>query len=239
MRSMHTIKEIQRVLARLSPGDRESLMFWLQDLLQHGEDAANRVEEPQSAYRLDSTRHLTLEEYDQLEEQSPVRHEYINGVLYAMSGASIAHNCLAGNLFAAFHAHLRGSPCKAFTADQQLHMKSGADEIIYYPDVMVACQRDQWTKNKVRNPKLIVEVLSPSTREIDRREKSLNYRRTSSIEEYVIAAQDAPELAIHRRREHWRREVVTGPDAIIEFRSIGLALPLARIYEDVFDSTVE
>ncbi|MGH8229112.1 MAG: Uma2 family endonuclease [Steroidobacteraceae bacterium] len=235
---MHTIEEIQRAVGRLSAADRETVMFWLQDLLQHGEDEEDRIEEPQSAYRLDSTPHLTLEEYDQLEENSPVRHEYINGVLYAMSGASIAHNCLAGNLFAAFHAHLRGSPCKAFTADQQLHMKSGADEIIYYPDVMIACQRDQWTRNKVRNPKLVVEVLSPSTREIDRREKSLNYRRTPSIEEYVIAAQDAPELAIHRRKERWQREVVAGSDAIIEFCSIGLALPLARIYEDVFDSNV-
>ncbi len=234
---MQTIEEIQRAVGRLSAGDRETVMFWLQDLLQHGEDEEDeedRIGEPRSAYRLAPSTYLTLEEYDQLEEKSPVRHEYINGVPYAMSGASVAHNSAAGNLFAAFHAHLRGGPCRAFMADQQLHMRSDADEIIYYPDVMVACQRDHWTKNKVRNPKLIVEVLSPSTREIDRREKSLNYRRTASVEEYVIVAQDAHELAIHRRKEHWRREVVAGPDAVAEFRSIGLSLPLAQIYEGVF-----
>lgn len=235
---MHTIEEIQRAVWRLSPGNREAVMFWLQDLLQHGQDEKDRteehrIEEPRSAYQVGPSPHLTLEEYDQLEERSPVRHEYINGVLYAMSGASVAHNGVAGNLFAAFHAHLRGGPCRAFMADQQLHMKSDADEIIYYPDVMIACQRDDRTKNKIRNPKLIVEVLSPSTREIDRREKSLNYRRTASIEEYVIAAQDAHELVIHRRTEHWQREVVAGPDGLAEFRSIGLSLPLAQIYEEV------
>ncbi|MGB6451879.1 MAG: Uma2 family endonuclease [Steroidobacteraceae bacterium] len=230
---MHTVADIQRAVERLSSGDREVVMFWLQDLIQHAEDEENRVEESRPAYEAAPSSLLTLEEYDLLEEKSPVRHEYINGVMYAMTGASVAHNTVAGNLFAAFHTHLRGSPCRAFTADQQLHMKNDSDEIVYYPDVMVACQRERWTENKIRDPKLVVEVLSPSTREIDRREKSLNYRRTASIEEYVIAAQDARELTICRRKDCWRGELIAGPDAVAEFRSIGLSLPLEQIYEDV------
>lgn len=231
---MQTVADIQRAVERLSSGDREVVMFWLQDLIQHAEDDEHRVEESRPVYEADPSSLLTLEEYDQLEERSPVRHEFINGVMYAMTGASVAHNTVAGNLFAAFHTHLRGSPCRVFTADQKLHMKNDSDEIIYYPDVVVACQRERWTENKIRDPKLVVEVLSPSTREIDRREKSLNYRRTVSIEEYVIAAQDARELMIYRRKDSWRGELIAGPDAVVEFRSVGLSLPLEQIYEDVF-----
>ncbi len=231
---MYAVADIQRAIERLSSGDREVVRFWLQDLIQHAEDDEHRVEESRPAYEAAPSSLLTLEEYDQLEERSQVRHEFINGVMYAMTGASVAHNSVAGNLFAPFHAHLRGSPCRAFTADMQLYMKSDTDEIVYYPDVMVACQRERWMKNKIRDPKLVVEILSPSTREIDRREKSLNYRRAASIEEYVIAAQDARELMIYRRKEHWRAELIAGPDAVAEFRSIGLSLPLERIYEDVF-----
>lgn len=235
---MYTIEAIQQAVERLSPGDLVAFRLWLQDFMHRVEDEQNReaeasrVEEPRAAYPLARSGLLTLEEYDALEEQSPVRHEFINGVTYAMTGASAPHNRVAGNLFAAFHAHLRGGPCWAFMSDMQLYIKNDTDEIAYYPDVMVACDRERWMDNKVRDPKLVIEVLSPSTREIDRREKSLNYRRLASIEEYVTAAQDEHKLTIHRRSDRWRPDLVAGPDAVAEFRSIGLSLALAQIYED-------
>lgn len=230
---MDTIEEIQRALERLPRDDRAVVSFWLQRLIRNLDEQEYRVEEPRAAHQTARQPYLTFEEYLEFEERSPIRHEYVNGVVHAMSGASLAHNGIAGNLFASFHAHLRGGPCKALVADMKLYLKNADDEIAYYPDVMVACERDRWTDRYVRDPKLVIEVQSPSTRNIDLREKLINYRRIASVEEYIIAAQDARELTIHRRASNWIPELVTGKDAVAEFRSIDLSLPLAQVYEDV------
>jgi Uma2 family endonuclease len=190
-----------------------------------------RVDEPQSAYAVPQPRYLSVDEYLEFEETSPVRHEYINGAVHAMTGASLAHVRISQKLIIALSSHLRGGSCEAFMADVKLNLKLDTDEIFYYPDVVVACRREDWGKNYVRNPTLVVEVLSPSTQHIDRREKALNYRRTNSIEEYVLIAQDEHQVTIHRRAESWRPKLLTGREAIAEFRSIGLSLPLGQIYE--------
>jgi Uma2 family endonuclease len=83
----------------------------------------------------------------------------------------------------------------------------------------------------VRNPKLVVEILSPSTKHIDRREKAMTYRRIASVEEYVLVAQDELEVIVQRRAENWRPQSCAAREAMVEFRSIGLSVPLAQIYE--------
>jgi len=97
--------------------------------------------------------------------------------------------------------------------------------------VVVACNRDEWGANYVCNPKLVVEILSPSTEHIDRREKSMTYRRVVSIEEYALLEQDEHKVVVHRRAENWKPRMYTGPEAIAEFRSIGISVSLAQIYQ--------
>jgi Uma2 family endonuclease len=104
---------------------------------------------------------VTVDEYLEFEESSPVRHEYVNGEIYEMSGASVAHARIAREMVIAIRNHLRGGPCEPFSANLKLLIRSDTDEIIYYPDVMVACQREDWGKDFVRNPKLVAEILSP------------------------------------------------------------------------------
>ena len=98
---------------------------------------------------------------------------------------------------------------------------------------MVACGREGVASHYLHYPKLIVEVLSPSTQSIDRREKLLSYKQISTVEEYVLVAQDSEQIAIYRRAERWVPQVRTGSDSLATFQSIGLTLPLRRIYEGV------
>ena len=94
----------------------------------------------------------------------------------------------------------------------------------------VAHFQDEWGKNYIVNPKLVVEVLSPSTQHSDRREKAMSYRRVMSIEEYMLAEQDEHRITVLRRVDGWKPEVYSGPQTIAELRSLSLSLPLAQIY---------
>ena len=98
---------------------------------------------------------------------------------------------------------------------------------------MVACVRDGVEKYYLRYPKLIVEVLSESTEMIDRREKLLNYPLIPTLAEYVLIAQGMHEITLHRRETQWRPIILTAKDAVVEFPSLKLSLPLAQIYEGV------
>ncbi len=179
------------------------------------------------------TLQLSVEDYLRHEAEGPLRHEFIGGRIHAMAGTSEAHNLICVNLVSAFHAHLRGGPCKAYMADSKVRLEINREDLFYYPDVMVACQRVGVEQYYLRYPTLLVEVLSPSTENIDRREKLLNYPQISTVEEYVLIAQDSREVTLHRRAEGWTPRLVTSPEAPVEFRSIKLSLPLARIYEGV------
>jgi Uma2 family endonuclease len=223
------LDDIKHALEDLSTDGRDAIAKWLGELIS-ASDRSYRVEEPQPAYA-DAQQFMTVDEYMELEEHSSFRHEYVNGVVYAMSRPSIAHVRITGELFVAFKTHLRGSPCEAFVSDAKLRIRSETDEIFYCPDVVVACNRDEWGTNYVCNPKLVIETLSPSTEHIDRREKAMTYRRVSSIEEYVLVEQDEHKVIVHRRAENWKPHMYIGLEAVAEFRAIGLSVPLARIYE--------
>jgi Uma2 family endonuclease len=178
--------------------------------------------------------HLSVEDYLKFEADGQVRHEFIGGRIHAMSGTTVRHNEIAGNLLAALFAHLRAGPCRAYFNDVKVRLEVNREDIFYYPDVMVACENEGKEKHFLRHPKLIVEVLSSSTEAIDRREKLLNYPRIASLEEYAIIAQDTREITIHRRETQWRPTLISTPDAPVEFRSIKLTVPLAQIYDGVF-----
>jgi Uma2 family endonuclease len=118
-------------------------------------------------------------------------------------------------------------------ADFKVRLEINREDIFYYPDVMVACQRVGVEQYFLRYPTLVVEVLSPSTEMIDRREKMINYAQIPTLEEYVLVAQDAMEITLHRRSERWAPHVLTSAEALAEFRSIRLTLSLEQIYAGI------
>jgi Uma2 family endonuclease len=151
-----------------------------------------------------------------------------------MSGAGVAHCRIVQALVFALNERLRGNSCEIFSTQVELNLKIDTDQLVYYPDVMVSCDRTGWGEAWIQNPRLVIEVLSACTRDIDRREKAMAYRRAPTVEEYVIAAQCSRQFTIHRRAQNWVPEVVSGIDGVAELRSLGVSIPLAEIYRKVF-----
>ena len=175
---------------------------------------------------------LTYSEYLTYEQASPKKHEFINGQAYAMAGASEDHNVISSNLVALIRPHLRGKPCRVFSSDMKLTIAS-ANNATYYPDVMVVCDRtdsDPYVKQK---PCLLIEVLSPSTAMLDRREKLFNYQKLESLQEYVLVSQSEIKVELYRRDpEGWLVQSLSVGE-ILQLQSIDLEIALSDIYEDV------
>lgn len=178
---------------------------------------------------------LTAEEYLNLEQDAEIRHEYVAGQIYAMAGASEAHNLIAGNIFALLRPHLRGSSCRTFVSDMKVKVKAQKADIFYYPDLLVTCNPNDNKKYFKTSPNLIVEVLSNSTETTDKREKRLNYQTIDSLQEYVLVSQDEIKVEIYRKDNNgnWTIETL-GKDDDLQLNSVGLTLTMADIYEDVF-----
>ena len=225
---MNTIEEIQEAIRQLPSRGREFIADWLRDFIAE-ED--HRVAEAAAAYGAQTKRDLmSMEEYLKFEEGTPVRHEYVAGEIFAMSGGSLEHELISGNVFATLHAHLRGGPCKSFMNNFKLHLEVNESKFFYYPDVMVACGPNTDIRF-CTNPRLIIEVLSPSTERTDRGEKASNYRQIPALEEYVLVAQRMAEVTIYRRSAHWAPLILSSVEETAEFHSIELSLPLGQIYE--------
>jgi len=174
---------------------------------------------------------IGLEEYLKGEEFSPIKHEYIHGEVYAMAGASDRHHRICANVFIKLDSHLAESKCEAFMAE----MKLKADEkTFYYPDVFVSCDKAIKSAFFREEPVLIVEVVSPSTRQTDRREKLRVYQQIPTVREYVIIEQDKMLVEIHRRQPDGRWITYFynegDLDEQIEFQAVDLALDLEGIY---------
>ncbi|MDJ0649195.1 MAG: Uma2 family endonuclease [Xenococcaceae cyanobacterium MO_188.B19] len=177
---------------------------------------------------------ITVEEYLKFEQDAEIRHEYVAGQIYAMAGASEAHNLIVTNLIAILRPHLRGSSCRAFVSDMKVKVKAQQADIFYYPDLLVTCDPNDSKKYFKTNPNLIVEVLSDSTETTDRREKRLNYQTIKSLQEYVLVSQNEMKVEIYRRdkNDNWTVETLGKNDNLV-LDSVGLTLTMADIYEDV------
>lgn len=175
---------------------------------------------------------VTIEDYLAGEQTGEVRHEYVAGQLFAMIGASRAHNTIALNIATFFHAHLRGGHCQAFMADMKVRVEKA--EAFYYPDIVVTCEPRDDKALFLSAPSLIVEVLSPATEHIDRREKRLAYQHLKSLEEYVLVAQDTRRVEVYRRSQVgvWEVDSYEGDESAM-LRSLNLKLPLDFIYEGI------
>jgi Uma2 family endonuclease len=179
---------------------------------------------------------LTVEEYLEFEQDGEIRHEYLAGQIFAMAGASEAHNLIVGNIFALLRPHLRGSSCRAFVSDMKIKVKTQQADIFYYPDLLVTCDPNDSKKYFKISPNLIVKVLSNSTETTDRREKRLNYQTIDSLQEYVLVSQDEMKVEIYRKdnKGNWTVETL-GQDDNLQLDSVGLTLTMTDIYEDVFN----
>lgn len=177
--------------------------------------------------------YLTPEEYLEAEANSLAKHEYCDGEIYAMAGASDPHVTIAGNLFAILRSHVRGSGCRVFIADMKARIES--KNCFYYPDVMVTCDsRDRETPMFKNYPSLIVEVLSDSTEGFDRGDKFKNYRSLESLKEYVVISQTHSQVDCFRRNADGRWELYPFQEGdIVHFESVDLSIEIAALYEDV------
>jgi Uma2 family endonuclease len=234
---MNKFTEIRYALARLSQAERAEMIAWLQrskGLLQ----GVDRVEEPQAEYRSPLLELMDREKFLKMRQRSLIPFEYVSGVIRPINGGP-RHCTIRANVYFALRSRLRGGECETFSRTEPLDLILGEEEIVYEPDVFVSCDRSAWTRWGIPNPKVAVEVLSAFTDPIDWREKGAIYRRVASLDEYAIASQEHPEVTIYRRAGDWKPDVVSGLQAMAEFRSLGLSIPLAEIYENAFSARTQ
>jgi Uma2 family endonuclease len=175
---------------------------------------------------------ISPDEYLEGERFAEVRHEYVDGRVYAMAGASDDHNRIAGNIFAELREKLRGHRCEPFINDMKVKIPPAFADVYYYPDVFVACDPADSARYFRERPTVIIEVLSPETERTDRREKAIAYRQIPTVEAYVLVEQERMAATILRRTEPgWQSDVIEGRGSILQLPGIGVEIPLERIYE--------
>lgn len=176
--------------------------------------------------------HYTYAEYLALEEGSPIRHEYLDGEIYAMAGGTPDHAALAAAVLAILRPQLPQG-CRAFTSD--LRVRVLATGLTTYPDGAVVCggtQRAPEDAVAVTNPVVLVEVTSNSSEDYDRGEKLRQYQTVSSLREILIASHREPRLSLHRRGEHgWTSSEALAGQAV-SLESIGAVVPVDDVYRE-------
>jgi Uma2 family endonuclease len=229
---MNTMSEIEQAVRYLSRDQQRLLLDWLAGELNWEMGVA----EPTARYggAAEARELFTLEEYFELEENSSSLHEYVGGEIFAMADPSQTHEIIAMNLASPLHAHLRDRPCRTYKTNRQLQFKCFGDDFVYRPDIWVACGETRNAKGDyVDEPSLVIEVLSPSTARIDKREKVISYREITSIKECVLVAQKPAHVMIYRRAERWLPQILDSLEDVLELRSLELAIPVRSIYRGV------
>jgi len=182
------------------------------------------------------TPRLTCHEYLAIERDSEQKHEFYRGEIFAMGGASIAHNLITFNLAATLHSQLTDRNCTAFVTD--MRVCNSTTGLYTYPDGIVTCEKPQFEDaelDTLLNPQVVIEVLSKSTESYDRGKKFEHYRRIDSLQEYLLIAQDHPQIERFSRQEdrHWLLDEASGLDAVLHLPTIDCKLKLADIYAKV------
>lgn len=171
---------------------------------------------------------MSVEEYLEFEENSPVKHEYVGGHLYAMVGVSRRHSRISGNIFRKLADTAEGGSCRVHQSDMRV---ATPDDLFYYPDVVVACEPEPENPYLEDEPCLIVEVISPSTESTDRREKLISYRKIPSLMTYLIVEQDEMKAERHFRdeRDRWCQVELVG-EGVVPIPCPQTELSLQEIY---------
>jgi Uma2 family endonuclease len=179
---------------------------------------------------------LTPQDYLDWERQQETRHEWFDGEIYAMTGASRGHNLVCVNVASSLHTQLRGQPCEVYTND--MRVKVSETGMYTYPDITAACGQPEFEDAEVDtllNPVLIIEVLSDSTERYDRGAKFAHYRNLPSLQDYLLVAQTECRVEHYRRQDanHWLLSEYRGLEDTIELVSVNCRLLVADMYERV------
>lgn len=176
-------------------------------------------------------RRMSVEEYLAFDRASTnVKYEYYDGYVVAMAGGTLQHAEICAFTINALLNALRGKPCRVFTSDAKVLL---ANARYTYPDVTVSCsEEDRATNEIIRSPRVVFEVLSPSTAYIDKGRKLRDYRACPSIQEYVIIDTEKPVIEVYRRAGDILQYHPFGPDEIVTLTSLGIQIPVAEIYRD-------
>lgn len=176
---------------------------------------------------------MSVEEYLQLDRSSiDTRYEYIDGHVIMMAGGTLDHATISANIISVLRNLLRGSPCRVFTTDARVRI---SETRYVYPDVSVSCDpQDRGRVDIVQSPRLVVEVLSPSTEATDRGRKLAYYRQCPTVQEYMLINYQYPSVELYRREKNtlWTYHVFEVDDDI-ELASLGVRFPVTAVYEDV------
>lgn len=174
---------------------------------------------------------ISVEDYLAGELAGEVRHEYIDGQVYAMTGASDRHGLIVNAMAYALTPAARRKRCQLFTSDMKVRLEIGGTTTFYYPDLLVACAAEDREKYVRHSPCLIVEVLSESTARIDRREKLLAYQTLPSLQAYLLVEQDSRLVELYRRGNGWIVEPIGQGNVPLECLDTDLSID--SIYMDV------
>jgi predicted adenylyl cyclase CyaB len=191
------------------------------------------VREPVPAY---GKRILSIEEYLEFENDSPEKHEYYQGEIFAMAGAKVSHNIISVNLLGVLQQKLKNKSCQPFNSDQRIYIPGNT--LFTYPDISIVCGKVETKDNddlNILNPSVVVEVLSQSTKRYDRGEKFILYRDIVSLREYILI--DSQKVRIEAFRinagGHWELEEYKSEETTLEIKTVGLSIPVDEIYQGV------
>ncbi|MCW3089298.1 MAG: hypothetical protein JWP81_367 [Ferruginibacter sp.] len=180
--------------------------------------------------------YISEQDYLEAERKAFEKHEYYKGEIFAMSGASFAHNKIFSNLFGELAGKLKGKSCKPYGSDLRIHIP--ANTLYTYPDISIICGKEEPTDDHfdtATNPSVIIEILSKSTRDYDKGTKFTLYRDIATLKEYILVDSTAMvvEKFIRNADSSWQFTEYKSPDAVISISTVEISLLLADIYEGI------
>ncbi len=176
---------------------------------------------------------ISITEYLEGEKHTDVKHEYDNGFVVAMVGASRSHNLIALTLATELKRHLKGKPCRTYISDMKVRIHAKGSDLFYYPDVMVSCDDQPPSDYYEDKPILIIEVLSPTTETRDKLEKLSAYINIPSVKQYLTVAQDRVEVHCYSMTDGSTQLIQYQDGDTVELSSVGLSLSVKDIYSDI------
>ncbi|MEP7372938.1 MAG: Uma2 family endonuclease [Chitinophagaceae bacterium] len=193
----------------------------------------NELREPAVAYGKSK---FTMEEYLQMEKASKEKHEFYQGEIFVMSGSKVPHNIISVNLLGLLKQKLKGKSCRPFNSDQRIHIPQNS--LFTYPDISIICgeiitlNNDDWN---ILNPSVIMEVLSPGTKDYDRGGKFKLYRDLATLQEYILVDAETVSIEAFRINDsgYWELEEYRKIDTTLWVKTVQVAIPVAEIYEGI------
>lgn len=179
---------------------------------------------------------FSIDEYLKFEKEAPEKHEFFQGEIFAMSGAGANHNIIFSNLFTGIGIQLKGKPCRPFGSDMRIYVAENA--LFTYPDISIICGEivpAPMDRDTATQPTVLIEILSPSTRNYDRGGKFKPYRDIPALKEYILVDSETIGIEVFRlnRSGHWELEGYKSVTETLAIPTVNVSIPLVEIYEGV------